>query len=169
MTREMHKLLPIALVALSCGTGSSEAEQDSAAPPGTSQQLTVREIPQATVQTSSITQSTRLVIRDAASWNQFWGRMVAGVLPAPPAPTVDFSAHVVIAAAMGQRNTGGYTITIDSVRLERDTIRAVVKSVSPGAGCGTIQILTAPVAAVTVNRVGAPVVLIERSETKPCS
>jgi hypothetical protein len=169
-THVLRTSVVIGVMALACRSGSTEGDGDEMAPPGGStQQLTVREIPEATTSTSGLTQATRVVIRDAAAWDAFWGSMVAGRTPRPATPSVDFGQSMVIAAAMGQRPSGGYLIKIDSVSVSQSAVSVVVRSVSPGPNCMTTQIITAPVVAVTVPRADGQVTFIERVETKDCS
>ena len=55
---------------------------------------------------SNSTMSTRerLVVRDAATLETVWPRIVGNVLPAPPVPVVDFGANVVIVASWTLNN-----------------------------------------------------------------
>lgn len=168
-------LLPSALAG--CGTGSTVnggvnrqgsdvAETPNA--PNDSVPLAFREIPGARTQGSDLLEAGRVVIRDAAEWERYWAKIVAQVSPSPPVPPVDFDRQVVIAAAMGQRPSGGFTIAIDAVFLKGGTVHVVVKSVAPGPNCGVATVMTAPVVAVTIGRAEAPVRFVEQLETTQC-
>lgn len=109
----------------------------------------------------------RLVIRDAAEWERVWGEMTERFGDPPPAPTVDFAQSMLLVAAMGQRNSGGFSIRIDSVRIANGVARAVVTERSPGNDCVVTGALTQPTDAVLVPR-AAQVVWVERSEVVPC-
>lgn len=117
---------------------------------------------------SGIAESRSVVIRDADAWSRFWAEATANVDPAPEPPAIDFNASMVIAAAMGTRPSGGYAISIDEVRMGDEALFAVLREVSPGAGCVTIDALTAPVAAVRLERSDAPVTFVQRRETQAC-
>lgn len=147
-------------LACSTPTGGSEAIVDA------STQRTTREIVE--VRGRGGMQPARVVIRDASTWETFWGNMVANQTPRPPTPVVDFRRSIVLYAAMGQRNSGGYAISIDSVLVDQGSLRAIVRSVSPGRGCVTVQVINAPAVAVAVDRVDGQVTFIERAETKDC-
>jgi len=182
MTRlRKRSVLPAFLLlhaaALGCGTGGTvngdakkRGDDVAVAPsvPTDSVPLTFREIPGAQTQASSHTDSSRVVIRDAAQWGRFWEAIVANVSPSPPAPPIDFQRQMVLAAAMGQRPSGGYVISIDAVYLSGGTVHAVVKSVVPGPTCGSASVMTAPVVAVTIDRVDGEVRFVERTETRDC-
>ena len=119
-------------------------------------------------QYTGLVQRQRAVIRDVQGWRAFWNQAHSTVMPQPPVPSVDFTRNVVVAAAMGTRSSGGYSIGIEQVYADGDHLHVVVAERSPGANCITTQALTAPVAAVRVPRVGASVSFIERSETVSC-
>lgn len=122
----------------------------------------------ATTQHSNHGDSTRTVIADETAWRSFWQGIVAGVSPQPPVPPIDFTRHMVLAATMGNRSSGGYAIGIDSVFLSGSTLYAVVRSTAPGSDCGVAAVLTAPATAVRVDRRTGPVRFVERSESVAC-
>lgn len=119
-------------------------------------------------QYTGVVQRTRTVIRDADEWSRFWTQAHNRVMPQPPVPAIDFARNVVVAAGMGTRNSGGFSIEIEQVYGADDDVFVVVKEHSPGSGCITTAALTAPVAAVRVPRAGADVSFVERSETISC-
>lgn len=110
----------------------------------------------------------RLVIRDAQAWSAFWSQAHSRVMPEPSVPSIDFSRNIVVAAAMGTRPNGGYSIQVRQVYELDGGLYVLVSERSPGPGCVTTQALTAPVAAVRVPRPGAPVTFVERSQTITC-
>lgn len=119
-------------------------------------------------QASAHVERARVVIRDAAEWERYGGRIVAQAAADPPAPTVDFARQFVVAASMGQRSSGGYTIDVTAVYQRGGTVHVVVKSVSPGRTCGAAMVMTAPVVAVAIDRVDGEVRFVETSETTDC-
>lgn len=60
------------------------------------------------------------------------------------AEAVNFEEETIVLIDMGTRNTGGYTINIQSFTVENDYIRAKVLLTLPGDNCGTTQALTNP-------------------------
>jgi hypothetical protein len=117
---------------------------------------------------SGVSTRRRLVIRDADHWREFWSEVMARQQPRPDAPTVDFDRNMVIAAAMGRRQTGGYAISIEDVSRGHGRLTVTVLESSPGPDCSTIQAYTAPVVAVRVRRSDEPVTFVERRETYSC-
>ncbi len=130
--------------------------------------VAVDEIPGARTQISGHQDSSRVVISSPVAWANFWQRIVAGITPAPPAPAIDFGRSLVLAATMGERPSGGYAIRIDSVFVDRGTVYAVVRSISPGPTCGVAAVITAPVVAVRIDRVDGPIRFVERAESLAC-
>jgi hypothetical protein len=117
---------------------------------------------------SGVTTRRRLVIREDEEWVAFWGEVVSRRTPRPEAPSLDFDRHMVIAASMGTRPTGGYSISIDDVSRRQGRLVVTVSEMCPGPGCVTIQALTSPVIAVRIPRSDDPVTFIERNESYDC-
>jgi PrcB C-terminal len=57
-------------------------------------------------------------------------------------PTIDFSKNNVVALFMGQKNTGGYSISVRKISVDGDTTTVYVKTTEPD-GMATMAI-TAP-------------------------
>ena len=117
---------------------------------------------------SGVSQRARLVIRDAAAWEAFWSEVTAYNHPPPPLPEIDFESETVLAAAMGGRSTGGYSIHIDDVRDSDGHLYVVVREMSPGRSCMLTQAPTAPVIAIRVPRRDGPVTFVERTGVHRC-
>ena len=160
-------LLLLALVGVSaCGAQSSGLPESTAVMPDDAVRVTFE--PVFSAQISGIAEPGRLVIRDAQEWNAFWDDATRNLLPKPETPGVDFGRHMVIVAAMGTRGTGGYAISIDDVGEAQGRLFAVVREFSPGFGCITTQVVTAPLTAVRVPRSDEPVTFDEREERRDC-
>lgn len=95
--------------------------------------------------TSGITAPARLVIRDDSAYARFWASLGAG-----DRPLVDFSRDIVIAAAAGQRATGGNAIAVERVTRTGDGLAVEVVETAPGPDCATSQAVTQPVDVVVV-------------------
>ena len=98
----------------------------------------------------------RVVVRDAQAWARLWGSLQGHVVPKPEAPKVDFQKHMVIAAMMGTKPTGGYAVRITSV-VENEKIVVSVREQSPGPDDMVTMALTSPYQAVVVARSEKPV------------
>lgn len=116
---------------------------------------------------SGISDRRRVVIRDRDTWASFWTQVMRGRSPQPVLPEVGFAAEMVIAAAMGSRASGGYSIHIDGVYESEGRVYVVVREVSP-KNCFVTAAITAPVTAVRVPRHNVAVVFVERTEIHDC-
>lgn len=117
---------------------------------------------------SGLRERERLVIRRPGEWGAAWQRITAASFPARPLPPVDFSRELVVLAAMGERPTGGYSITIDGVFEARGRLYVQVRETSPGRNCIVTEALTQPIDAVRVPRHDGTVAFVERAETRSC-
>jgi hypothetical protein len=118
--------------------------------------------------TSGITRRDRIVIQDSAAWARVWPELVGSHSPKPVLPRVDFSRELIVIASMGQRSSGGYSISIDSALVKGDTITLAVTEQSPGPRCGTTAALSSPVALARVRRPPVPIRFLERTTVIAC-
>jgi len=105
-----------------------------------------------------------LVIRDAATWSQFWSELGAGVRP-----QVDFSRDLVIAVASGERSSGGHDIEVQKVTRTGGELRIEVLRTAPGKDCMATAALTQPVDVIMVPAAGVTGwSFIDRAATRDC-
>jgi hypothetical protein len=102
---------------------------------------------------SGFQEPVQLVITNQAEWEKVWKQNTAG-RGEQPLPQVDFAKETVLLVALGRKNTGGYSIKVDSAELNGAKVIAHVTSTQPGKGTMALQALTAPfyVAAVEIPR-----------------
>jgi hypothetical protein len=86
-----------------------------------------------------------------ASLEQTWKIVGGNQVPAPSAPSVDFSRSKVVTVFLGSRPTGGYGIAIADTKLEGRTLVLGVNVREPGSGQITTQAFTSPYASVIVS------------------
>jgi hypothetical protein len=112
--------------------------------------------------------AVRTIVGDAATWQVAWTTYTKAMGSPPPAPAVDFDRYEVIVAALGQRNTGGYDITVSRIASTNDYLYVELTSLRPGPRCFTTQALTQPVDMVRIPRQHPPVVFVEKSVQSDC-
>ncbi len=93
---------------------------------------------------SGVAQAQNFVIRDATAWNDLWQRIYANLNPMPPTPNVDFTREMVVAVALGTRNSGGYNVLLTQAAEDSAGIHVLASATSPGARCVTTGSLTQP-------------------------
>jgi len=138
--------------------------------PEGAQPVVIQPIPEAQSERfySGITTQQRLVVRDGATWANVWQQIDANSIPVPAVPAVDFASNVVIVAAMGRKNSGGYSIDVDDVRSVAEDAWVSITENSPGAMCITTAVITAPVAVVMVPRFAGQVTFLEHAVQDDC-
>ena len=102
---------------------------------------------------SGIMTREQLVMESLDEWGRFWDRHASVHVPAPNAPEVDFSKEMVIAIFSGEKPTGGYSIEITKVELDKDEVTIFFEEVSPEPGQPVTEALTQPFHIVKINRI----------------
>jgi hypothetical protein len=102
---------------------------------------------------SGISQLRTSAIQDSAAWNELWKEHTSTISPAPKAPSIDFKKQTALAVFAGNKNTGGYKVTIQKVERTKDGVRVTVVLVSPGKGDMTAEMITQPFDIVSVEKI----------------
>ncbi len=92
---------------------------------------------------SRVTEPGAVLIRAQEQWEQHW-RQHTVRFPAPAVPEVDFTRHSVLAVYLGQKPTGGYSVTVREVRLSGSTLIVTAVERRPPPGSIVTQALTHP-------------------------
>ena len=117
--------------------------------------------------TSEYAMTEERVVPDRELWSTVWTQLHNGLVE-PPRPTIDFETSSLVLIAVGQRNTAGTSVQVDSVtQLATGAVIAYTVS-EPGAGCLTAQVITSPVVVVRVPRIALPVRFVRRTVQQPC-
>ena len=117
---------------------------------------------------SGVDARERLVVQTAAEWSSLWERIHSRQSPVPPIVQPDFNSEVALVATMGEKPSGGYTITIDSVtRHERGSIVYVTEK-SPSDTCFTPAVLTQAVHAIRAPKTDGGIWWRERATVENC-
>lgn len=105
-----------------------------------------------------------VVIKDQASWAAIWAAhstpmTPVGVDPGPgsPAPAIDFSRNMVVAAFMGTQGSGCYGIRISDISSFGGKLRVNILNTVPGPLAMCTMALTSPVHMVQMARSDEPV------------
>jgi hypothetical protein len=117
---------------------------------------------------SSVTGRTAVVVRRDRRWRSLWRDLNAGAYQRPPLPRVDFSRQMLILVTQGRQSSGGYSITVESVRDDGTRLIVSARERAPGSSCATPQVLTAPYHVVRVRRSSKPVSVRRHLTTYEC-
>jgi PrcB C-terminal len=172
----MHRLFSTvavaALLSAACSTAPTEIatlRNETGTPEGDALPVTrLRAEPYSFAYYSGMMDSVRLAVRDAGQWQQVWSAIEHGSSPGTAAPQVDFTREMVLVAALGTRNSGGFSIYVDSAYQRSDHVEVVIRKVSPGKQCGVTGALTQPVDLARIPASTQPVRFRERSLVHDC-
>lgn len=116
---------------------------------------------------SGFTRLSEFVIRDNDEFTRRWRGVTQGS-PDAVKPDVNFEKTTVVFAAIGSRNTGGYTVKVDSVISDAmgATVHYTVKS--PGARCMSLQELTSPLEVISFDHLEGEIKFKRRNESGTC-
>jgi len=81
--------------------------------------------------------------------------------PGFPIPTIDFSKETVIAVFMGEKTSGGYAVSVESVKEEGENIIVQIKEIKPDPKDMVTMVITQPFCFVKINRVVKEVVFLK--------
>ena len=104
----------------------------------------------------SLYEATTVEARVSSSVTEFnavWQLVSGTQIPAPAAPSVDFTRQKVVTVFMGQKPTGGYSLRLISSSPRRDGLRLLLEASQPqpSAGLAQSQVLTSPYLMLTVD------------------
>lgn len=117
---------------------------------------------------SNIEKASRQVIQSQEEWRKWWERHNAveefidgETVPKQP-PKVDFDKETVLAATLGRRSTGGYSIRFTEIDREGNALTATLQITSPGPDDLVTMALTSPFAVIAVPKHTGSVEFIEK-------
>lgn len=138
------------MVAAGCATSQPQTQTDEGAP-------LARQISQSSQ--CGLTAPGHVLLRNESDVERLEG-LQGRTLPLAPLRAVDFDREHVVLAALGQKPTGGYSVTLVSATIEDDILELSVRIREPQPGTMVSQVLTTPCAAIAVSATGWSDILI---------
>ena len=117
---------------------------------------------------SGLREAIRSVVRDSATWRQWWERVTADRRVRPQLPVVNFARDMLVIVALGTQSSTGYNVNVDSVTSSGRVSRVYVRVAGPGRGCVVGNAETSPVDVVRVPKSGPLVAFVERTYADDC-
>lgn len=77
-------------------------------------------------------------------------------------PNIDFSKETIVAVFMGEKTSGGYAVSIESVREENEKIIVQIKEIKPGPKDMVTMVITQPFCFVKINSAGKEFIFEKR-------
>ena len=116
---------------------------------------------------AGISQPFARTIEDGESWELFWNELYGNQIPIPLVREIDFSQKAIVAVGLGERNSGGYGIEIESVAIEEGTLAIHYRETTNTCGVVTMA-FTQPYHLAIVDRVDLPVRFFRNTEEIGC-
>ncbi len=118
---------------------------------------------------SAMEEASNKLITHPDDWKKLWTETYVGIDPKPDMPEVDFAKNKVIAIYLGMVRTGGHTLTIGSIELDKENTTVAIKHGKPGAGCMTTSAIEYPFLFATIARNTPEAInFITQTEEIPC-
>jgi len=113
-------------------------------------------------------EAQNVVIRNYDDFERLWQELYSGRAPMPEMPVIDFESEMVVAAFIGQKPHGGYTVEISDMILSEELAVKVITT-KPGDSCMVTMAISAPYHLVKIPKVESPVKFYEVTEVNNCS
>ncbi|NQY29574.1 MAG: protease complex subunit PrcB family protein [Flavobacteriaceae bacterium] len=94
------------------------------------------------------------IIKNRESLLEVYGYVNRIRKPGFSIPKVDFSKETIIAVFMGEKTTGGFSVTIENVKEENKKLIVKIKETKPGPKDMVTMAITQPFCFVKINNVG---------------
>lgn len=117
-----------------------------------------------------IEEPSNQLITSADEWRTLWKSVGANRMPAPPVPEVDFEENYLVASFLGNRNNGGYSVSITEMILNNGTLGVSILETKPGANCFVTDAITQPYIVVSVAKDGIrEAIFSTQTKSKDCN
>ncbi|HSP07549.1 MAG TPA: protease complex subunit PrcB family protein [Acidobacteriota bacterium] len=101
------------------------------------------------------------VIQNKKDFEDLWKKHVSVLVPQPPVPEVNFDTSVVVAIAIGEKNTSGYQILIRKVEPKTSDVLIHFHQTEPPANSLVLQVTTQPFVLLRVDKPKGQVQLVK--------
>ena len=108
------------------------------------------------------------IITNQKEYNTAWAAAFSRFSDQPKPAQIDFKNKIILLVTMGEKNSGGYTIKIDSIEENEKNIIVTILETSPGKGCITTSMMTYPYQMVEVKNSNKEVIFKTIEKTFDC-
>jgi protease stability complex PrcB-like protein len=99
-----------------------------------------------------------MVINDETSLNDIYNRISKDRTPKLDTPKINFNRETVIALFLGEKNSGGYSITVEQIMNLNDKVNVVYRITSPKAGEMVTSVMTQPYCIIKIPKTSKEIV-----------
>lgn len=101
------------------------------------------------------------IINSLSEWNNIFGQMDVK-------PDVDFGEKMVIAVVMGQKPSGGYSVSLKQLEVGSDSIQFLVDETVPGENCIVTQAITNPYQIIAIDKTEKEIKFVGNTVVNEC-
>lgn len=114
------------------------------------------------------------IVQDAGEFKRIWRILYPtctyeSYVHAPKSPEINFSKEVVVVAALGQENNGGYAIRVIEVVQGDGQVEVLVKMTAPATGCYVTASVIWTIDIIRMEIPSKPVSIPANNETTDCN
>ena len=111
---------------------------------------------------------TTIEIYDSKKLNTVWANLFAKYDRKPPIPTIDFEKNMLIAIALGERNSGSYSLQVESIIENKNNIKVIIDENKPGPSCITPSVMIYPFQLIKISLPKKPITYVKVLKIKDC-
>lgn len=153
--------LALALLLAGCTGPGGTSPYDGGSPPGTTPPGPGPQEGPVTFErfegcTSVQEQEQYVVVSSQAQWEALWLDACAEGQGGQPPPDVDFAQRSLVAAFWGQKQTGGFAVSVQAITVRAADTQVEVERVTPGPTCAVTSVLTYPADLVLAPKLAKP-------------
>ena len=101
------------------------------------------------------------IINSESEWENIFGEIDVK-------PDVNFKDKTVIAVVMGQKPSGGYSVSLKQLEVGKDTIQFMVEEVIPGEKCFVTEALTNPYQIIAIDKTQKEIKFVGNTVVSEC-
>ena len=114
--------------------------------------------------TSGFQSPLQMFVSSEKDWIDLWEKRQGSSAPKSTHPTLDFKRDVVVVAALGTKETGGYSIEISKIVQTKENVVVTVRIGAPTPGAKPIVGPTSPFVLVRMKKPDRPVTFVEEEK-----
>ena|SRR3989344_823218 len=101
------------------------------------------------------------IINSEEEWERIFGEIDVE-------PDVNFEDKTVIAVVMGQKPSGGYSVSLKQLEVGKDTIQFMVEEVIPGRNCIVTEAITNPYQIIAIDKTEKEIKFVGNTVINEC-
>lgn len=117
---------------------------------------------------SNYSEFTTKEILNIKELSDVWVNLFAKYDRKPPIPLIDFENKMLIALALGERNSGGYSIQVNSILETKNNININVSENKPGSTCMTSSVMVYPFQLIEIPRTAKRITFTKTVNINEC-